>query len=1018
MYFLHLVLVFFICTAELEATEYYVQPTEPPGTSCPGQPCLTLSQYSDLINLEQGFGSDAVFKFLPGTHNVSSPLTFTNASNVSLIGTQSNSESDLPVLITQSFACFYCDERNHSGCDFCSVLYFGHATGVRIEGLHIIVTANATAHYELNGIILQYPNSFAMNNVRIVYHTERRSFGISIGFSRDININYTTVQSTHNGVLLYSTSHVTLNNSAVQNISTGHFNSSVGISLYEVNDTEIVNTVVKDYSEALYLIKGRNTAITTVTVSSAYLLHSFYDRIGKRDGDNLYGITLFDAKNTTLLNVLANHGIYAMKMEDVFIIDSIVQNSIDAIRIENSTSVRIHGGHLHMLMKSAISAYHCSEVVVAYTHIENTHKGFGIFLLKCSNITVDNVGINTEPIRSISNSAINEMKYLPLSKRIVNNDQQRLSQGIGIWHSKNVSISRTAVNSTGIGVYWYSSSHVSLTNSTVYYTSTKKVRGSGVAISAANDTAIVDSVVWDYSDADSIPKISSKVWSRAIVVLNAKNTAIVRVTVSYAYIENSIYDKLNLTHKADGYCAACFIIYSFNIGIFIKGAKNITILQTRVENFNNGISTDEVEDISIVDSKVNNSIFAIFLLNSNFVRVQRTYTHRAVMNGLSLQNCSEVNVTETHIEDTYVKYGVIIFNSSNITIDKTVVECSNKNESEVHQAISVGAKPDSYCLPYVGIGVFNSTSTSINEVTIQFAFTAAITTVSSSFIAITNVSIRSVLQGDGVKAVDSTDTEISNITIADVLNGICIFLDNTTNMTIKTSILMHCYWAGIHVYQGTNISLVSTYVSDSRASIYVENTMNNLVDTVQISNTGFGIFSFNSTNLTLRGVNMDAIKGVFIWFSNHIFLSNMIANSTDTGIVSANSSKVNLKDCIVKSALSPIVIVNSNHTNITNLTLSTSHAQIDIILSEFVFVQSVHTDQEIFARNVRFVIGNATDVYLSNISLIKGSNVLSKQGTGGQLDISQSMNIIMSNVSFSLSKQSGTAMKRSIITAF
>ena len=61
-----------------------------------------------------------------------------------------------------------------------------------------------------------------MNNVRIVYHAEWRSFGISIGFSRDININYTTVQSTHNGVFLYSTSHVTLNNSAVQNISTGH----------------------------------------------------------------------------------------------------------------------------------------------------------------------------------------------------------------------------------------------------------------------------------------------------------------------------------------------------------------------------------------------------------------------------------------------------------------------------------------------------------------------------------------------------------------------------------------------------------------------------------------------------------------------------------------------------------------------------------------------------------------------------------------------------------------------------
>ena len=67
------------------ATEYYVRPTEPPNTPCPGQPCLTLNEYTN--NTDHYIKSNATFIFLPGKHHMDGPLKVIDMQHVTLKST-------------------------------------------------------------------------------------------------------------------------------------------------------------------------------------------------------------------------------------------------------------------------------------------------------------------------------------------------------------------------------------------------------------------------------------------------------------------------------------------------------------------------------------------------------------------------------------------------------------------------------------------------------------------------------------------------------------------------------------------------------------------------------------------------------------------------------------------------------------------------------------------------------------------------------------------------------------------
>ena len=1169
----HLVLVLFICTAELEATEYYVQPTEPPGTSCPGQPCLTLSQYSNYMNQVQGFGSDVVFKFLPGTHNVTSPLTFTNVSNVSLIGTPSHSqpsESDLPVLITQSFSCPHCNERDQSGCDFCSVIDFKNVTGARIEGIKIVVTAQSSFQlFPFNGIISQHSNSTAIEYVHIIrvemsnstYPTIGISFnnarntnisntlvenfdvgigvanteyvlilnsvvsesihvcgilvvtssfvkiqdvnirkslqsglcfhksneivaidnyiestylvfgiditnssniiidkavintnmseaqkaisatqsnGINIEYSKHVSIDHTLVNSTGIGVSWYSSRNLTLRNSTIFYTSTnGYVTFSSGIMIVSSNDTAVVNSVVWDYCDglptdnqlfslAIFVRATNNTAIIGVTISSSsYRSNTLHGNFIAPNGFinfHFYtiGIHIENAKNTTILHTIVenfNGGIIAAKMEDISVIESTFNNGLSAIYLLDSTFVTIQEADIRWSTVYAIYIMNCSKVVVTYTQMDNTYVWYGIYITNTNNITIDNTVINAN-ISAVVNKSMSgsrgantESNHLPISHNAsdvfsVDHFQWGSSWGISIQQSNNVCINSTIVKSTLYGILLSFSGHVTLINSIVHYRS----RGSGIMLSNANNVVMVNSVVWGYSYPYDLLNVTfaQNALNSAILLDNVSNTAIIGIRLSSAYIINSWLSQISKVNQTNNFSDKIVNGTMYMYGFYIYNAKNITILHAHVENFKQGISVNKAEDISIIDSTVNNSAYGITFYYCTSVKVQSIDIHRSIFNSLSILTCIEVVANDLYIEDTYIWDGIYIFDSRNTTIRNVVVACSNQNVSEAKKAISGSSILERFftCIPYVGIGITNSINTSVDNAAIQRAFLSGIDVMDSSFTTITNISnITNILEGNGITVLDSTHTDISQISIADVFTGQCIFLNNATITTINSSHLMNCKNSGVVAVQGTNLFLISTFISGSFFGIAMNGIKSSFVDTAFISNTHTGVWiANNSIQSTLQRIVLDTNYGIFILFSKQIFISILIANNTNAVITSVHARDVTVHDSTINKALSSIdiIIENSYQISISNLTLSFSYTQIQISQSRCIIIQNIHQDRDSTATNVRLIIGNVTDMFLSNIAFRMSSDNVMSSGprTGGQVDITRSANVLMSNVSF------------------
>ena len=375
------------------------------------------------------------------------------------------------------------------------------------------------------------------------------------------------------------------------------------------------------------------------------------------------------------------------------------------------------------------------------------------------------------------------------------------------------------------------------------------------------------------------------------------------------------------------------------------------------------------------------------------------------MEGLDFFICSKIVVTDTCIEDVYVLEALTASNSSNIVIENAVIDCSSTNVSEASKAYTRGSIYDRYsmCLPTSGISFLYCINISLNAVDINFAFRSGIAIAFSSFTTITNINITNIFERIGVGISNSTNTDISQIIIADVMKMNCIALFHTTNTTVTTSYLINCDLVGIIDYRGSNVSLKSTTISNALFGMVFYSTKSTFVDTAHISSTYIGAWiTHNAANITFQRMFLDTYYGFFIHFSSHIFLFSVVANATDAGVVTTNSSDVSVEHCtIMNTAYSPIIIKNSYDMNVSNLTLSFSYsAQFQIFLSGNVSIQNVYTDGVIAARNVRLLIGNSTNVFINNISFDKNGNNPPGQEINSHIDIIQSTNVVMRNVSF------------------
>ena len=167
------------------STEYCVRPTD--SNSVPfhnGRICQILSQYID--DSVRYFISNTRFRFLPGNHEVSTPVIIQDVENLSL---EAFNSSALP-LVVSNFSCG-CDDFYTTECSRCSAFEFQNATNVSFNGMNIISSNAQIAHFRL-----------------------RKAYEIAIMLTNNVHLSNMTVMG---GIIIKRTNSTTISNVAIYN---------------------------------------------------------------------------------------------------------------------------------------------------------------------------------------------------------------------------------------------------------------------------------------------------------------------------------------------------------------------------------------------------------------------------------------------------------------------------------------------------------------------------------------------------------------------------------------------------------------------------------------------------------------------------------------------------------------------------------------------------------------------------------------------------------------------------------
>ena len=290
----HLQLILLIPVLSLcGATEYYVRPTEPTNTSCPAQPCLTLNQY--VKNSDHYFQSNAVFKFLPGTHHMDRPVTIGNVHNMSL----ESFSNEYPHLVPQ----FSCETKAH-GClrvsawkyhfnVCCAAIWLYDMYNVTVKGVNVTVqTPN------VSGIILTNVSKVSIHFTTTYSSYNHYCFGIAIFEAASVEVRSSSTNNCTFGFRLENAV-----NSHIRDITAMY--NMWGMVLVNVNNSSISNTFVTQNSlEGMFLGYTKNIHLnnTTATYNGINGMHLW----SMTNTYIIYTNTTYNNENGMLLDTMEN----------------------------------------------------------------------------------------------------------------------------------------------------------------------------------------------------------------------------------------------------------------------------------------------------------------------------------------------------------------------------------------------------------------------------------------------------------------------------------------------------------------------------------------------------------------------------------------------------------------------------------------------------------------------------------------------------------------------------------------
>ena len=438
------------------ATEYYVRPTEPTNTSCPGQPCLTLNQY--IENSSSYILSNVMFKFLPGKHVIKRPLEIRNIQNVTLKGI-SNTSDEYPQIVAQfscwnNYLCFNATGRlmallNDISLEDCSVIELINASHVNIRGIHLALsTVNVSAikveksmdihsvkaGQDING----YNIGIRVNKTNNLYvdklHASNLLYGLLLHNTLNAHINESTFE--YSGLLAMKSDSVHIkstnvsankeagvelhfcNNTNIVNISAAN-NSGSGVVFTSCRNTSIVNiSAANNNGSGVVFTSCRNTSIITafatnntedgIDLQSCHETNITNLSVTENQGTGMY---LLFCRNTTITNTLAasnQGGIILVSCNSTNISNaSTTNNQWNGIGLYNCRITHIMNVNASKNQQEGLYLNKCRNIIVVCVYL-TYNQNYGIMISLTSNISLRNVSVNNNGYAGIS--------ILPLSQ--------------------------------------------------------------------------------------------------------------------------------------------------------------------------------------------------------------------------------------------------------------------------------------------------------------------------------------------------------------------------------------------------------------------------------------------------------------------------------------------------------------------------------------------------------------------------------------------------------------------------
>ena len=670
------------------ATEYYVRPTDPTDTSCPAQPCLTLSQYisdSDLY-----FKSNTVFKFLPGLHHTNQTLDMQSVENVSLEG---DPDSNYLMVMVD----VHCSSQDCAGFRFHNISnLIIHSLNFSVYVTALPSFAESVENTSVSGFIFNAVNTLHMHDT-IVQFTSSQLIphtGIAVYNSEHILLHsLATIFGNGSagifGIVIDLSQYTTISSTIVVHVQ------KTGISITDSNNTDIVNTEVS-YSgqHGLAISFAHHTTLTNTSVTESFeggiVVFSstnvmFFNTSVMYSGMKCYSGKTQEVNDDSVLC----YGLFLLNVGTIALYNSIVMYSEDnGIIVSNSYSININNTTVADT-DIGISSLHTFNIHISRTTVTNFSK-FGIILLWTQHSIVANVTtVLTKSAVVLEQSGengiyIESSQYAVILSAVVKHIKQC---GIFIGSSQYAAISNTVVMYAQFaGICIDSSQYATLSGAVVMY-----AEYAGMVLRTSNNIGILNATVLYcgmygvvmYSVRHATVANTSVTKSSLVGIFApfSTNIALFNISVMYSGTRKCV----DQTQVVPDYGASCYglllgnvstavlynirVMYSEDKGIGAIFSSGITVKNTTVTHTAEGIY-----------SSLSSNIHISFTTISNFSRsgVSMSKTQYSVI--------SNVTIVFTPLQEVAVR----VFDSHGIEIKSIfLVPNSQAGVHEVDATITV-----------------------------------------------------------------------------------------------------------------------------------------------------------------------------------------------------------------------------------------------------------------------------------------------------------------------------------------